>query len=299
VNVATTPTPSPSPSAGMSDSDFQAKILNLIQAAATGGGSADQPGASTQSSSNLMQAPIYWPGRPPVQVALYAGTTTPDNRGAVPEMSSPETSTVGEAYQDFYGWSDAERQKLGKALVDAGLIDQSKAGDFHTLESAWQYLVNESAYFYDGGRGRKVDPWNVISIMADPSKAPGAAGEATTRTTHSTSVDLTDPETAKATVNNVLAQAIGRAATPEEYQALLSTLNRAEAASPTNTDTTTTYDSTGAATSQSSTTSGGLGAAGSQQVILDQAMKMPDYGAYQASTSYLNALFGAIRSPVA
>jgi hypothetical protein len=149
--------------------------------------------------------------------------------------------------------------------------------------------------------GKKITPWKAAELMSQGGgdRRYGSSGGAFTgnRSSTSTSVDLTDPATAKAIMNDRLSQALGRAARPEELSQFVQVLNSAERANPTVTTSNTRYDQ-GEAVSQSSTTSGGLTGAGRSQMVLDRAQALPEYGAVQAATTYFNATVDALDSPV-
>ena len=213
---------------------------------------------------------------------------------------------LSQALGQFYQWSDEERAKWGRYLVDIGFIHEDDASDYTTLLKAWQEVVEEGANFT--AAGKKADPWQVARILAGTDNDPGNPGGGRTRagrergftgarSTTSQAVDLTDPETARALVRNVLTQQYGRDATSEEVQSFTSTLNAAERANPLNTTTTTQFVD-GEATGQSSTTSGGLTAAAKQQTVTDQAQALPEYGAYQAASFYFPLLSQALSAPV-
>ncbi|NTW41310.1 MAG: hypothetical protein HGA44_15790 [Cellulomonadaceae bacterium] len=204
-----------------------------------------------------------------------------------------QKKSLSEALSEFYSWTDEERFKWGDYLVSLGLLDAESAHDFTTLKEAWTESVQEAANYYTLGK-RKVTPWETAKILASESKAAKAKGPHSEVTT-GTSVDLTNPTEAKALVNDALARALGRAATREELDTFRGVLNAAEKANPVTTTQTTNYDAEGDATSGSSTSTGGVDR---NQVLLDQAMKKPEYGAYQAATTYMSALLSAVQSPV-
>ena len=209
-------------------------------------------------------------------------------------VTKEETKSLDEAKAEFYRWTPEERREWGEHLADLGLIDETDAGDWDTLSKMWDYVTTEAANLFTSGH--KLTPYEAADLIAgspeDRAKRAGQAGRFTGTKTIS-SVDLTDPQSAKAIVNDVLAQALGRAALPEEMSQFLGTLSAAERANPTVTSTT--YSDGDAV---SSTTSGGLGAAGARQTLLESAQAKPDYGAYQAATLYFDALSQAVQSPV-
>ena len=143
------------------------------------------------------------------------------------------------------------------------------------------------------------------------------AGRTTTET--ATQVDISNPEQSRALVQDVLSRALGRWATGDELGEFVGTLNTYQRENPSvstrttetapQTTTQTTTEDAGGNQSQSSSTVGGESntsttnqqgatAEGGQQLLLENAMEQPDYGAYQASSTYYNALLGALAAPV-
>ena len=268
--------------------------------------------------------PLVWWGyesstggsRPATDRGFSAGSSTGGSRpasdrgfttGLSPSSNTEpdRVTTVSQAKQRFYNMSEAERKKWANHLLSLGLITEAQSRDFYTLQKWWEQLVQDAAGVYANGSGQRLDPWSTARLVAgdkDAIAARQAEGRAAmpftgTKSQTSTSVDLTDPTTAKTLVNDVLAQALGRAASPEELSAFTAVLNEAERKNPAHTVTSTTYQD-GDAVSQTSATSGGLTGAARQQLLMDKAQESPDFGAYQAATTYYGALLQAIRSPV-
>lgn len=192
--------------------------------------------------------------------------------------------------------------RWGSTLLKLGLIDAGDEASVEILDAVWQDAVDLSARFL--AAGKKVTPWKAAELMASGTGTGnggryGSSGGAFTgnRSSTSRSVDLTDPATAKAITNDALSQALGRAARPEEAAQFLQVINSAERASPTVTTSNTRYEAD-KPVSESSTTSGGLTSAGRSQMVTDRAQALPEYGAFQAASTYYNALVSALDSPV-
>lgn len=200
---------------------------------------------------------------------------------------------ASEAEMEFYRWSDSERSEWGQYLVGLGVLSSEQADDFTTLYKAWQESVKESANFAIAGK--VVTPREAAEMLAAGARASGPFSGTKTQT--STNVDLTDPTTARALVNQVLTNQLGRAATDDEIDRFTQILNTAERANPTLTTTTGTYEQ-GDLVSQSSTTQGGLTAAARQELVSDKVTATPEYGAYQAATTYFNTLLQGIGAVV-
>lgn len=287
-------------------------INRIMSAPSTGGASGS--GSSRQQGTGL----VYWGTRgQQVRVPTYrteqrvqprGQARIPDlpNRyetqvrsGSRPEIElTPELRPEAEVRGYVYQWhGTAQYSRLASRLVSLGLIEESEKGDLRLLDEVWQDAVTLSMRMSEVGK--KVSPWQALELLGGVGYGRGAGrgGFTGTRSRTSRSVDLTDPATAKAIINDALSKHLGRAANEEELRAFTATINAAERANPTVTTSTTTYQD-GEAVSESSTTSGGMTSAGRQQVVADRAMELPEYGAYQAASTYFNALLASLGSPV-
>ncbi len=272
--------------------------------ASPGGGPLDSATilAALQSNSagSSKNPPVYWAAAPenkarPPLVAASSGSKFQD---AIRAQSAPKTIPLSQAQMYFYNWSPEYRNGWGDYLASIGypgVTDENKH-DYNTLKTVWNDVLSESVNFT--ATGRSLDPNEIAKLIAGDGKANAKTAPFTgSKTTTSRSVDLTDPATAKAMVESVMAQALGRAPNPDELTAFRQTLSAAEQANPTTTTTTTQYQAD-QPTGQTSTTSGGLTSTGAQQLLRDQAIKKPEYGAYQAAATLMGWLGQAISSPV-
>lgn len=276
----------------------------------TAAASSDTPyvywGSSSQYTGQYQETVYEKDTRPrPRNVQAIDGDPSirPDravSRARAPYEVSDQFRDEAGARAAIYQWQGtAELQRWEDKLVSLGLITEDDRGDFGMLSDWWDETIDYSIRFTQAGK--KLTPWQVIELLASTGARSGRSGrsEAFTgrRTSTSTSIDLTDPNTAKAIVSDVLADRLGRTANDDEVRAFTSALNAQERANPTVTNTTSDYNE-GVVTSQSSTTSGGISGAGKQQIAADRAMTMPEYGAYQAAGTYFNALLASVASPV-
>ena len=214
--------------------------------------------------------------------------------------------TSDEAHGLMLAWHGTDRfTQWGQKLLGLGLIDAGDETSVEILDAVWQDAVDLAARFLTAGK--KVTPWKAAELMAKSgsggsgsrygSGGTGGGGFTGNRSSTSTSVDLTDPATAKAITNDTLSNALGRAARPEELSQFIQVINTAERASPTVITSNTRYDKD-REVSRSETKSGGLTSAGRSQMVLDRAQALPEYGAFQAASTYFNAMTDALRSPV-
>jgi hypothetical protein len=227
------------------------------------------------------------------------------------------TMTEEEATKDFFYWSAKKQGDFiskgilaGRLPLGAGL--QEGAAD-------WKKLVSLAAQF--GSAGKKVTPWDILATYVGASGGGNAwtqqgVWEINTQTGQrrykgpgkylgngqaletSSRVDLTDPDTAKAVATKLFQDMMGRDPGAGELGNFASALHSAEQNSPVVANTTTTYDmDTGQALSSSTASSGGVSAEGKAYLGEQQVKKKKEYGAFQAATTYQNALeslvFGA------
>lgn len=227
------------------------------------------------------------------------------------------TMTKDEAYKDYFTWGQKKQGDFISQGILSGLLH---LGD-GPLEGSklWKKLVDEAAQY--GSVGKKVTPFDLLAIYRNQSgggnswtqqgvwevntvtgerryKGPGKyLGNGQALQTDSR-VDLTDPDTAKAVATKVFQDMMGRDPGAGELGSFASALHSAEQNSPVVQNTTTQYDmETGQALSSSTQSSGGVSAEGKQYIGEQQIKKKKEFGAFQAATTYQNALeslvFGA------
>lgn len=218
---------------------------------------------------------------------VFMGTTTP-SRGAAFHDILPSDSQLGlsEAKLDIYGWSEEEQAQWGKRLYNAGLIKDPNNWD--AMVQAWQYAVGQAGSFYS--KGKKITPWQVVDLMSK-----GGGGDAGPRTTHSTSTSTNMPARSdvEATVKSMFKNMMGRDPEEGELDRYVSQAMAGYKKNPSVTNTTATTDANGN-TNSNSTSSGGFNPQG---VLEDSIQGDPEWGAFQAATTYFNALQGALGAP--
>jgi hypothetical protein len=127
--------------------------------------------------------------------------------------------------------------------------------------------------------------------------ANGGENKPAKYTTTNTQVNLSDPTEADSVFVQALQQRLGRAPTDPEKHAFLAALNAAQRSNPTVTKTNYTLDpKTGGYNTTVGETSGGVNPG---QFADDFTMKnnKGEYGAYQAATTYFDAMMGALGTP--
>lgn len=211
-------------------------------------------------------------------------------------------STVGESQAQWYRFSDQERLSLARTMVRFGLI--SNEDDYFNAQKVWNAAVEESAYYYSYGK-RNISPYDAIGLFAGLDTGwrtkdgkngllAGGASKARTETTTASRVKLLGPTEAKSLITDVFKSELGRAPSASELSRYTSSLAGAAKKNPVQATQTTRYNAAGVAVDTSTVESGGVDF---NQVSRDKAQADPEYGAYQAATTYMNALLSAIGSP--
>jgi len=235
-----------------------------------------QASAGAASANSTKDPPLYLG-----KGAFIAGQDANDRRsGAVQSNNIQNTS---QAYLLFQGWSDKERQSWQAGLYGAGLLQDPN--DYMGAQALWQKAVDESARYY--AANKNISPWQVVGLMAGQANGKGLAK---TTTNVSTSKNLPSSSEANALVTKVYQDQLGRNPTDGELLQYRKFVESQARAHPQTTTTTQTTDGTGNSSSNS-TTSGGVDLDYETHKALQGT---PEYGTFQAATTYLSALQAAI-----
>jgi hypothetical protein len=217
----------------------------------------------------------------------------------------PVWASEDEAYQDFFSWGQKKQRDFLAQGIVGGML---KLGDGPMEASKlWKKLVKEAAAY--GKSGKKVTPFD---IMASYVGGSGGGSKEWVRqgdfevnvrtgerryvgpqfkTQTDTRVDLTDPDTARAVASKLFQDLMGRDPGAGELGSFASALHSAEEQSPVVSTTTTEYDmTTGEPVGTSTQQQGGLTADARAYIGEQQIKKKKEYGAFQAATTYQNAL---------
>ena len=246
-----------------------------------------------------------------------------------------DIKSISEAMAMFYE-DDFDLERLSEEAEKYGLKAESLDDLLGVWESAVTYSANKYAAGSKTTPWEMIPlmagAWRGDGSPSDRSRALAASlnePRTMTQTAHTagrtitetaTQVDISNPEQSRALVQNVLSQALGRWATGAELEEFVGTLNAYQRNNPSvstrtttvapETRTQTTTESAdgsnqssstsvqGGESNSSTTSQQGATAEGGQQLLLENAMEHPDYGAYQAATTYYQALLGALAAPV-
>lgn len=228
------------------------------------------------------------PGQPMFNNPLVKGGAAnpdPDNPKLLPDVM-----TLEDAVHLPSTWSPQYRAQVAKKMNKAGLIKDP--GNWDEFNSAWAKVVTEAAYRYAQSKGElKTSPYDMIDIMG------GVQSKSVPKTTtdKTTSIDVIDPGSAHAWIRTIFQDKLGRDPTPGELSQYGVMLTGYAKQHPTVTTRTTTEDTKGNTTTQQSQT-GGITTDGAAEQITNKVKGDPGYGAYQAATTYYNAVMNAVGS---
>ena len=174
------------------------------------------------------------------------------------------------------------------------------------IPNFYKKAANASAYAY-ANMGAKLTPLDMFDsiLQGQPGRTSagtsggggGGGGGISSSMQVATSVNLTDPSSARKLVDDALTNYLGRAATSEEQQAFQKALNMQERQSPTVTQQQSTTRAAGgkAVTTSATETQGGFNPSTFAEEF---ARGQQGAGEYQAATTYLNTFIDALKARV-
>lgn len=210
-----------------------------------------------------------------------------------------ERVTAGQLANQWYTMDAVERNRYKDTFILMGIINPQRATD-QDYSSIWLSYVQQLAKYNAAQPNSMLTIGDLITgdlqkkEMTDPglSELMRTGKRTTTRT--STNLQKSSALDARALMDAAARTLLGRRATDEESAQLLSAVNELETANPEVTTTTQEEDMYGQILNQSSTTSGGVSAASREQIAREKAEANPEFGAYQASTTYMGALMDMV-----
>lgn len=206
---------------------------------------------------------------------------------AAPGHTSPFTDKPGlrgqtDVTRDILRMSGDERDALGQKLVDAGMLTIGYTRD--QLETAWGNLVQRAADYHQANPDTNLTPEDMISQYGSAGKGP------TVKDVVNTTAQLSSATQARALLESMLTQSLGRAPTGKEADDFQAALNDAQTKNPVVQHITSTYDAANNETNRSTTQTGGLDASGFADRYAKTGANTAEYRSYQAATTYYAAL---------
>jgi hypothetical protein len=229
------------------------------------------------------------------------------------------TTTVQQLIQEFASWSLTQYQQFKQQAYQAGLITSANANKAEVL-TAWQLVVQEASKDRlttdqllknaTNGGWNAMNPAYVTGDVGLPStgnsyNAPDAPANGTTQTSY---ISYMDPATVQGTLADSYYRLLGRMPTQEEYQKELNDVyqyendantGKFESKSTTSGGSNSSPDGKSTNTSENIVSQRGIGTRGAEFLAGQAAMNDPDYGRYQAATTYFHAFMQALAGPAA
>lgn len=208
------------------------------------------------------------------------------------KKKSDKTITRQQAVNLPLLWEEDQVQSAMKQMREAGI----NVTTFDQLTQVWGSLVDRASSMYSLSKGkRKVTPWDVLELSKREAVSAGnfTNYESGTKTTTAKSVTEIDEGDSWQVLQSTLSQLLGRDPTDQELRDYTYRMNSLAAKNPAITETITRFKAGEAVGSDQSTT-GGFDAGDMAQEAYEDAQDDPDYGAYQAASTYFNAALGAL-----
>lgn len=211
-------------------------------------------------------------------------------------------------------WMTQDQGKL-KEFVNTGILRKIPGFDvgmgMPEILSAWDELLKNAWVMNQTGSktasGEQWTPWDVMNTYSNSGMNFGtvrkgdweydiATGERLryvgpkTKVSSQQRIDLSSPEQVQALTTQMLTELLGRAPNAEELAKYKTAINAYEQANPLVSTTTETLNDMGEVVNTATTQKGGVTNEARGQLISTEAKKGPEYGKYQAGTTYWNAL---------
>lgn len=222
------------------------------------------------------------------------GTETKVPTLPTPAHDNSKVTSVTAALNIPATWSHDEQLAAMQKMRDYGF----SVTNYDDMMKVWSAAVQRSADALSASNGKnKITPWDALALYGEENNAqshtPGSANFTGTKTQVSKSVnELTEGQT-WAALRGTLQSLLGRDPSDQELRNFTYKMNSLAAANPSITKTTTQYQD-GSPVSQSSTNTGGFTTDDAARSAYDQAEQSPEYGAFQAATTYYNAALSAL-----
>lgn len=235
--------------------------------------------------------PLVYLGQQAVAPSSMPGPYSASQQGSLYFQGGTghKTANYSQVAQQYYEWDEKTKNKFITQLSLAGYDPQGMPDA--KVASLWSDYAKQAAQYYNNGAGAPLTPWDILA--KDRKQRESYAATPRTISQTSTSYDISTKEDAHAIFLTASQQLLGRDPTKAETKNFQSALNAMEKSNPTITTQTSKYVGQ-ELQSQTSTTKGGVKEGARQVLATEDIKKDPEYGAYQAATTYFDALMQTI-----
>jgi hypothetical protein len=192
-----------------------------------------------------------------------------------------------EAKNNFFAWSPAEQQAWANKMYRAGLINDPS--NFKDAVAQWADAVDFAAGQYTYGK-KRITPWDVMQDRLGLSKLAGNGNGPKTTVNRTTAPMVLTNGDADSMIVTIFQNGLGRDPTKGELSRYRSMLINQVNDNPRTTTTKQTTDAAGEVTSSDISYSGGVSENDLNMTLRNQQHADPEWGAYQAATTYMGAL---------
>lgn len=211
------------------------------------------------------------------------------------EIETSKAQTVERALNLPYLWDEDEVDEALKRMQDAGLQVES----FEDVTQVWGALVDRAAKTFTLSEGeRKVTPWDVLDLIKreDQTALGDKDGDPENFTHTSTSRSVQDISEGEAwsVLQSNLSRMLGRDPSDQEVRDFTHRMNSLAARNPAISKTISTYKDGRLTNSTTTEVDSGFTPDDMVKDSYDAAQADPEYGAYQAASTYFNATMQAI-----
>lgn len=220
-------------------------------------------------------------------------------RNVSPTTPQPQWITAGELANEWFQMDAVDRQRYKDTFILMGLINPQRATD-QDYSQIWFSYAQQLAKYNMASPGTTITIGDLLQSdlkqkeQQDPTFADLMRTGKKTTTRTSTNIQKSSSLDSRALMDQAAKALLGRKATDAENAKLLAALNKMETENPETTTTTQEEDIYGNILNQNSVTSGGVSGAARQQLAQQQAEANPEYGAYQAATTYMGSLMDMV-----
>lgn len=283
--------------------DSIADILAQLQAEANGETDSVLPQIELARQQQLQgKERVVWMGRWGSKRAPHPDHRVPDDgprMQPVPGAKTKKTITYAEAIGLPWFWSESKRQEMYKRASEAFGKDISNIHDFLAV---WKQAVDLAAQSWEASDGKKaLTPYDIFDMMR--REAPGGAAAIGGSQTGPrsirqkvTSINRLSDGSAWQLLKSAAREALGREPTHEELRSFAARANQIAAENPDVTTTVMETDENGNTTTRVDNQPGATAA--DFQTAAEEEMDTEEAGAYQAATTYFDALVRGLDSVV-